>query len=50
MASDGNLFRFDASEDQYVFNLSTEDLTQGTYRIRIDLGDGEKRTVNISLK
>jgi hypothetical protein len=49
-ATEGNLFRCDASEDQYVFNLSTEDLVQGTYRLRIDLSDGEKRTVDISLK
>jgi len=49
-ATEGNLFRYDASEDQYVFNLSTEDLVQGTYRLRIDLSDGERRMVDISLK
>jgi len=48
-ATEGNLFRYDPSEDKYVFNLSTKDLTQGTYRLRIDLGDAEKKTVNISL-
>jgi hypothetical protein len=49
-ATEGNLFRYDPVEDKYVFNLSTQDLTQGTYRLRIDLGDGEKHIVYISLK
>lgn len=48
-ATKGNLFRYDPSEDKYVFNLSTKDLTQGTYRLRIDLGDAETKTMNISL-
>jgi hypothetical protein len=49
-ATDGNLFRYDPTEDQYLVNLSTQSLTQGTYQLRIDLGDEEKRTVYISLK
>jgi hypothetical protein len=49
-ATTGNLFRYDASSGQYVFNLSTRTLTTGAYRLRIDLGDGVLRTVTVSLK
>jgi probable HAF family extracellular repeat protein len=49
-ATEGNLLRYDPAEDQYVFNLSTDNLTLGTYKLRIDLGDGVKHTMNISLK
>lgn len=52
-ATEGNLFRYDPVEGQYVSNLSTRDLTEGTYRLRVDLGDGattEKHAVNVSLR
>jgi probable HAF family extracellular repeat protein len=49
-ATEGNLFRHDPSEDQYIFNLRTRDLSQGTYRLQVDLGDGLERTVIISLR
>ncbi|QIK74578.1 PxKF domain-containing protein [Nocardioides piscis] len=49
-ATTGNLFRYDATSGQYVFNLSTKTLSGGTYQLRVDLGDGANRTVNISLK
>ncbi len=35
---------------QYIFNLNTKTLSAGTYQLRIDLGDGVLRTVNISLR
>ncbi|MCK6546929.1 PxKF domain-containing protein [Myxococcota bacterium] len=47
-ATTGNLFRWDGG--QYIFNLSTKGLSQGTYRLNIDLGDGVLRTVLISLR
>jgi len=50
---DGNpflFFRYDADKNQYVFNLNTSLLSIGKFQIRIDLGDGTKNTVNISLK
>ncbi|MGS0684532.1 HYR domain-containing protein [Nakamurella sp. GG22] len=47
-ATSGNLFRYDSG--QYIFNLGTKTLTAGTYQLRIDLGDGVPRTVNITLK
>ncbi len=49
-ATTGNLFRYDATSGQYVFNLSTKTLSTGTYQLRIDLGDGVTRVVNISVK
>ncbi|HEX8566529.1 MAG TPA: pectinesterase family protein [Pyrinomonadaceae bacterium] len=45
----GNLFRFDAAENQYIFNLSTRNLTVGVYRLQIDLGDGVSRTALFTL-
>ena len=49
-ATIGNLFRHDATSGQYIFNLNTKTLSAGTYQLRIDMGDGAVRTVNISLK
>ena len=49
-ATTGNLFRYDATSNQYVFNLGTKTLSAGTYQLRVDLGDGVLRTVNISLR
>jgi hypothetical protein len=49
-ASSGNLFRYDASSNQYVFNWSTKELTVGTYQLKIDLADGASRTVRVSLR
>lgn len=48
-ATTGNLFRNDGTS-QYIFNLATKTLSAGTYQLRIDLGDGVLRTVNISLR
>jgi hypothetical protein len=49
-ASSDNLFRYDASSGQYVFNWSTKELAAGTYQLRIDLADGASRTVRVSLR
>jgi hypothetical protein len=49
-ATTGNLFRSGASDGQYIFNLGTKNLTEGTYLLRIDLGDGMTYTVLISLR
>ncbi|MFY3745337.1 PxKF domain-containing protein [Anaeromyxobacter sp. Red801] len=42
-ATVGNLFRFDG--EQYVFNLK---VASGTWMVRIDLGDGVDRSVQVS--
>ena len=47
-ATEGNLFRY--ADGQYIFNLSTKGLTAGTYQLRVVLGDGVQRTVNVSLR
>jgi len=47
-ADTGNQFRYDTSGNQYIFNLSTKGFTEGTYQLRIDLGDGVSHTVNIT--
>lgn len=49
-ATTGNLFRYDAASNEYIFNWSTKDLTAGTYQLAIDLGDGVARTVRLGLR
>ncbi|CEG29338.1 PxKF domain-containing protein [Bacillus sp. B-jedd] len=49
-ATTGNLFRYDAKDNQYIFNLSTKGLPTGTYQITIKLDDGKFYSVEISLK
>ncbi len=49
-ATTGNLFRYDATTQQYIFNWGTKGLTAGLYQLKIDLGDGVSRTVNVGLK
>lgn len=50
-ASDiGNTFRYDSTAGQYIFNLSTKNLAQGTWYLRIVLGDGVSHIVQIKLK
>jgi len=50
-ADSGNVFRYDVTSSQYVFNWGTKGLSEGTWQIRIDLLDGNTgRTVIVSLK
>ena len=49
-ATTGNLFRYDATSGQYIFNLGTKTLSPGMYQLRVDLGDGVPHTVSISLR
>ncbi|MDT4985708.1 MAG: hypothetical protein QOF95_3198 [Pseudonocardiales bacterium] len=49
-ATTGNLFRYDATSGQYIFNWSTKGLTVGTYLLKINLGDGVLHTVQVSLR
>jgi len=49
-ATTGNLFRYDATAGQYIFNWNTKGLRAGTYRLFIDLGDGVERTVDVGLR
>jgi hypothetical protein len=49
-ATTGSLFRYDASGQQYIFNLSTKSLTTGTYSLKITLDDGTSYIQHISLR
>ncbi|GEM_PF-3174744 len=49
-ANAGNVFRYDIIDNQYIFNLGTGSLTQGTWQIRIVLDDGSSKYVKIALK
>ncbi|HWJ02476.1 MAG TPA: PxKF domain-containing protein, partial [Verrucomicrobiae bacterium] len=51
-ATTGNLFRYDLTNNQYIFNLSTKSgFSPGTYQISIILDDGSPaKTVEIGLK
>ena len=56
-ATTGNLFRYDSSSNQYIFNLSTKlplnnevNWSTGTWEIRIELDDGMSYDVDIVLK
>jgi hypothetical protein len=50
-ASDsGSTFRYDATSNQYIFNMSTSNLSTGTWSLQINIGDGVQRTINISLR
>ena len=49
-ATTGNLFRYDTTAEQYIFNLGTKTLSAGTWQIRIELDDGTSKYVQISLK
>ncbi|HET8559074.1 MAG TPA: PxKF domain-containing protein, partial [Marmoricola sp.] len=49
-ATDGNRFRWSSSDKQYIFNLSTKPLQVGTYDVIVDLGDGVRHTVRMTLR
>lgn len=50
-ADSGNLFRYQTGAGgHYSFNLSTHDWLEGTYVLRIDMGDGVLRQVQIGIR
>jgi hypothetical protein len=49
-ATTGNLFIYDSTDNQYIFNLGTKTLSTGTWQLRIELDDGISKYVNIGLK
>jgi len=49
-ADSGNQFRYDPAGRQYIFNLATKPLSEGSWILRVDLGDGQLHTVKISLR
>ena len=49
-ANTGNLFRYDATAGQYIFNLSTKGYTKGTYKVYAKPDNGQSYSVAFSLK
>jgi len=47
-ADSGNLFRYEG--DKYIYNLSTDTLSPGTWQIKASLNDGRNYTVIILLQ
>jgi hypothetical protein len=45
-----NYFRYDPTNNQYIFDLSTKDLQPGTYTIKVTLDDGTVHAIEIKLK
>lgn len=46
----GNLFRYDASSGEYIFNLDTAPLAKGTWRLAAELDDGTSYGIDISIE
>jgi len=49
-AAEGNLFRYDSGDEQYIFNLNTRDLQSGTWQLRVSLDDGTSKYANIEIE
>jgi hypothetical protein len=49
-ATTGNLFRYDPTSDQYIFNLATKVLSTGTWEITITVNGTGSYSVEIGLK
>jgi len=49
-SSSGNVFRYDNTDEQYIFNYGTKLLSPGLYQLRVDLGDTTVNTVDILIK
>lgn len=45
-----NQFRYDSTENQYIFNLSTKSMSAGKYKIRVDVGKRTIYSINVILK
>jgi len=49
-ATSGNLFRYDSTGQQYVYNLATKGLLPGAYQVFIRLDDGKEHTALFTLR
>ena len=49
-ADTGNQFRYDQTENQYIYNLSTDTLSVGSWQLKVVLDDGRSYVVVISVK
>jgi len=46
----GNLFRYDVTSNQYIYNLSTKGYSSGTYTLRVISNDQTQHEVLVSIK
>ncbi|MCL5289100.1 MAG: PKD domain-containing protein [Acidobacteria bacterium] len=46
----GNLFRYDSTSNQYIYDLSTKGYASGTYLLRAVLNDGTTHEVQVSVR
>jgi hypothetical protein len=49
-SNNGNYFRYDPTNNQYIFDLSTKGMSPGTYKIFVTLDDGTTYSTSITLK
>lgn len=49
-ATDENTFRYDSTDNLYIFNLATVGMNTGAYQLNVNLDDGTVHSVRISLK
>jgi hypothetical protein len=49
-SNNGNYFRYDPTNNQYIFNLSTKGMSPGTHTITVTLDDGTTPLTTITLK
>lgn len=48
-ATTGNLFRFDITDNQYIFNLNTKTLSSGSWQLKIVLDDESIQYTNLNI-
>ncbi|HET6404118.1 MAG TPA: HYR domain-containing protein [Candidatus Thermoplasmatota archaeon] len=49
-ADSGNTFRWSSTDGQYIYNLATKPLSEGTWFVKVDFGNGDVRETKISLR
>lgn len=49
-ADTGNTFRYDASAGHYIYNLSTDSLSVGTWMLTVTLDDGTAKSILLGIK
>ena len=46
----GNIFRYDLAKNQYIFNLSTKNLSLGSWQLKVKLNDGISYDIIIAIR
>ena len=45
-----NSFRYDTATNEYIYNLSTKNMSSGTWHLTVTLDDGEVYEVDVSVR